>query len=138
MMMQKNRIEIAGVLAAKPVVRLMPSGTRVANVRLAEDYFHRDKDGKLISHTNWHSLAFYDELSSIATTYEKGENIFVEGSIEQRKFTPKDGRERTIHEVMVRSCHLIAPPRSRRMTVEQDFAKTEGVTADENWPVTAA
>ncbi len=136
--MQKNRIEIAGVLAAKPVVRLMPSGMRVANVRLAEDYFHRDKDGKLISHTNWHSLAFYDELSSVATTYEKGENIFVEGSIEQRKFTPKDARERTIHEVVVRSCHLIAPPRPRRVTAEQEFARTEGVTADENWPVTAA
>ncbi len=40
-MMQKNRIEIAGVLAGKPVVRLMPSGMRVANVRLAEDYLHR-------------------------------------------------------------------------------------------------
>ena len=136
--MQKNRIEIAGVLAAKPVVRLMPSGMRVANVRLAEDYFHRDKDGKLISHTNWHSLAFYDELSSVATTYEKGENIFIEGSIEQRKFTPKDGRERTIHEVVVRSCHLIALPRSQRVTAEKEFGKTEGVTADENWPVTAA
>jgi len=136
--MKKNRIEIAGVLAAKPVVRLMPSGMRVANVRLAEDYFHRDKDGKLISHTNWHSLAFYDELSSVATTYEKGENVFVEGSIEQRKFTPKDGRERTIHEVVVRSCHLIAPPRSRRLTGEQDFATSEGGPADGNWPVTAA
>ncbi len=138
MMMQKNRIEIAGILAAKPVVRLLPSGMRVANVRLAEDYFHRDKDGKLISHTNWHSLAFYDELASVATTYEKGENLFVEGSIEQRKFTPKDGRERTIHEVVVRSCHLIAPPRSRRVTAEQDFANSEGGPADENWPVTAA
>jgi single-strand DNA-binding protein len=138
MMMQKNRIEIAGVLAAKPVVRLMPSGMRVANVRLAEDYFHRDKDGKLISHTNWHSLAFYDELSSVAMTYEKGENIFIEGSIEQRKFTPKDGRERTIHEVIVRSCHLITPPRLRRVTAEQDFTNSEGGPADENWPVTAA
>jgi single-strand DNA-binding protein len=138
MMMQKNRIEIAGVLAAKPVVRLMPSGMRVANVRLAEDYFHRDKDGKLISHTNWHSLAFYDELSSVATTYEKGENIFVEGSIEQRKFMPQGERERTIHEVVVRSCHLIAPPRSRRATAEQEFVNADGGPADENWPVTAA
>lgn len=137
MMIQKNRIEIAGVLAAKPVVRLMPSGMRVANVRLAEDYFHRDKDGKLMSHTNWHSLAFYDELSTVAMTYEKGENIFIQGSVEQRKFTPKDGRERTIHEVVVRSCHLIAPPRSRSRTAEQEFAEAGGPT-DENWPVNAA
>lgn len=92
--MQKNRIEIAGMLATKPEVRLLPSGTRVANVRLAEDYFHRDKDGKLISHTNWYNLAFYEQMSGIAATYEKGDNIFVEGNIEQRKIYAKR-RQRT-------------------------------------------
>ena len=134
--MQKNRIEIAGMIAAKPETRFLPSGTRVANVRIAENYSYRDRDGKQITNTNWHNLAFYDELASVAATYEKGDNLFVEGSIQQRKFTPKDGAERTVHEVIVRSCHLIATPRSRQVEASGPTA-VEGVT-DESWPVSAA
>ncbi len=111
--MQKNRIEVAGFLSARPAVRYLPSGTPVANARLGESYSFKDSDGQLKKHTNWHSLSFYGELSSIAAAYEKGDNLFVEGSIEQRQFAPKsDGVKRTVHEIVVRSCHLIAPSRS--------------------------
>ena len=134
--MQKNRIEIAGMLAAKPETRFLPSGTRVANVRMAENYGYRDRDGKQISSTNWYNLAFYDELATVAATYDKGDNLFVEGMIQQRKFTPKDGSERTVHEVIVRSCHLIAAPRTRNVETNADSAG-ESVT-DETWPVNAA
>jgi single-strand DNA-binding protein len=108
--MQKNRIEVAGYVAAKPgPVRYLPSGTPVANVRLGESYTFKGSDGKPQKHTNWHSLSFYGELSTFATTLDKGDNIFVEGSIEQRQFTPKkDGVQRTVHEIVVRACHTIA------------------------------
>lgn len=134
--MQKNRIEIAGMLTAKPETRFLPSGTRVANGRIAENYSYRDRDGKQITNTNWHNLAFYDELASVAATYQKGDNLFVEGSVQQRKFTPKDGSARTVHEVIVRSCHLIATPRSRQIE-RSEPAADERVT-DEGWPVSAA
>lgn len=133
--MQKNRIEIAGMLAAKPETRFLPSGTRVANARIAENYSYRDRDGKQITNTNWHNLAFYDELAGVAATYEKGDNLFVEGTIQQRKFTPKDGSERTVHEVIVQSCHLIATLRSHQVEASGPTA-VEGVT-DESWPVSA-
>lgn len=88
--MQKNRIEIAGNLSAKPDRRFLPSGTKVANARLAENHSYRDKENKLVTtHTNWYGLVFYDELADVAVTYEKGDNLFVEGTVEQRKFTPK-------------------------------------------------
>jgi single-strand DNA-binding protein len=55
------------------------------------------------------SLSFYGDLSRVAASFEKGDNIFVEGTIEQRQFTPKgDGVQRIVHEVVVRNCHLIA------------------------------
>ncbi len=129
--MQKNRIEIAGYLAGKPELRYLPSGTPVANARLGESYGFTDGQGKAQRHTNWHSLSFYGELSSVATAYDKGDNLFVEGSIEQRQFAPKgDGVKRTVHEIVVRSCHLIAQPKrlnGKAAAAEVDDPQREGI-----------
>jgi single-strand DNA-binding protein len=127
--MQKNQIELAGYLAAKPSVRLLPSGTKVANARLAEGYQYNDRQSKTSrEHTNWHSLVFYGVLAEIAVTYEKGDNICVEGSLQARQFTPKDGSERTVHEIIVKSCHAIEPPRNR---IEAPAANDPGIGAYE-------
>src|SRR5215467_13185374 len=110
--MQMNRVEIAGHLAKRPEVRYLPSGLPVANVRLGQTYRFQDSSQQWQERTNWHSLSFYGELSKVALTFEKGENIFVEGTIEQREFRPKDGSKRVVNEIIVRHCHVIAPARS--------------------------
>lgn len=137
--MQKNRIELAGYLAAKPELRYLPSGTKVANARLAETYRFKGGDGAIQSHTNWHSLVFYDQIAEVAITYEQGENVYIEGAVQQRKFTPKDGVTRTVHEVHVRSCHLIE---AARATGAGEFAgglrgtgEDGGNNDDVDWPV---
>src|SRR5260370_25792870 len=107
-LMQKNRIEVAGYLSSQPSRRYLGSGTAVANVRLGESYSFRDRDGKIEQQTNWHNLSFYGELAEIATTFEKGDHLFVEGSIEQRHFTPQEASPRTLHEVIVRAAPLVA------------------------------
>lgn len=141
--MHRNRFEVTGYLSAKPALRHLGSGTPVANVRLGESYRYQDADGKSQQHTNWHSLSFYGDLSRVAMTFDKGDNIFVEGTIEQRQFTPKgDGVQRTVHEVVVRSCHLIAVLRAMAskdaVSTTPDQAEipnpTEAVERD-GWPV---
>src|ERR1017187_4915613 len=82
--MQKNRIEVSGWLAAKPAVRYLPSGTPVASVRLGETYSYTSQ-GKAEQHTNWHSLSFYGDLANLAAALNKGDHLFVEGSMEQRR-----------------------------------------------------
>ena len=135
--MQKNRIELAGYLVTKPEARFLPSGTKVANARLKESYRFTGTDGKQQTHANWHSLVFYGELADVALSYEKDDNVYIEGSLQQRKFTPADGVTRTIHEVHARSCHQIAAFGSIRE--EQAAAKeddTEGGNHDDpSWPV---
>jgi single-strand DNA-binding protein len=109
--MQMNRVAAAGFLSKRPEIRHLPSGTPVANVRLGQSYRYQDANKQWQEHTNWHNLSFYGDLSNIAVGFEKGENLYVEGTIEQREFTPKDGSPRTINEIVVRHCHLIAPSR---------------------------
>ena len=143
--MQKSRIELAGYLAAKPILRFLASGTKVANARLGESYKHQGQDGQIQTHTNWHSLTFYDQLAELAVTYEQGENVFVEGAIQQRKFTPKDGVTRTVHEVIVRSCHVVEPPRIDVMRAGSSGGlaapsitpaeEPQGYKDDATWPV---
>jgi single-strand DNA-binding protein len=109
--MQMNRVEVAGHIAKKPEVRFLPSGMPVANVRLGQTYRFQDSSRQWQERTNWHNLSFYGDLSKVAVTFEEGENIFVEGAIEQREFTPNDGAKRVVNEIIVRHCHVIASGR---------------------------
>ena len=143
--MQKNEVQLAGYLAGKPTLRGLPSGTKVANMRMAEGYRYNDKQTKTPrEHTNWHNLVFYGILADIAATYDKGDNVYVEGSIQTRQFTPKDGSQRTVYEVIVKSCHLVEPPRGKleapavnQPEMEHDLAATQALGAASNqheWP----
>ena len=107
--MQKNRIEIAGYLADKPgPARYLPSGTKVVNARAAESHRYRGHNNEVLEQTNWHNLVFFDRLADFAEACEKGDNLYVEGRLQSRKFTPQDGSARTVHEIIVRSCHIVA------------------------------
>ena len=112
--MQKNRIELAGYLGGNVTVRYLPSGTPVANVRMAEGYRYTDRNNQTQEHTNWHNLVFYGDLAEIAAQYEKGDNILVEGTLQTRQFTPKDGSQRTVYEVVARTVHQITKTKATK------------------------
>ena len=135
--MQKNRIELAGYLVTKPEARFLPSGTKVANARLKESYRFSGIDGKQQTHANWHSLVFYGEIADLALSYDKDDNIYVEGSLQQRKFTPADGVTRTVFEIHARSCHQIAlAGREREKPLRGNEVASEGANHDDpSWPV---
>jgi single-strand DNA-binding protein len=133
--MQKNRIELAGYLATRPDARFLPSGTKVVNVRLRESYRFNGTDRKEQTHTNWHSLVFYGELADVALQYDKSDNIYVEGSLQQRKFTPSDGVARTVYEIHVRSCHQIAAPQLNNEKESAPEEPEKGTYDDPSWPV---
>jgi len=138
--MQMNRIEIAGFLAARPDARYLGSGTKVANARLGESHRYKGADNQAVTQTNWHSLTFYNSLADQALTYDKGTNLFIEGTVQQRKFTPKDGSERTVHEVIVQSCHVIgnSPPASAANESGTPLLTSGGPDHDESadtWPI---
>jgi single-stranded DNA-binding protein len=81
----------------------------------------------------------------VALGFEKGENLYIEGAIEQREFTPKDGSPRTINEIVVRHCHVIAPSRQTAAAGAKDEAasaadagphsNTGATEHDDDWPV---
>jgi single-strand DNA-binding protein len=101
--MQKNNIELAGFIGAKPTARFLPSGTKVPNVRLAEGYRYVDAQKKEQEHTNWHAIVCYGRLADMIEQLNKGENILVNRSLQIREFTPADGSKRRVYEVIART-----------------------------------
>lgn len=132
--MQKNRITVSGWLAARAAVRYLPSGTPVASVRLGETYSYTSQC-KTEQHTNWHSLSFYGDLANRAAAFNKGDHLFVEGSMEQRQFTPADGSKRMIWELIVHSFHLIGDSGSKAATPAPETMNASDGSTHDDWPV---
>ena len=122
--MQMNRVVIAGYASKKPEVRHLPSGTLVAKVRVGESVRHADGSGETRELTNWHSLSFYGKLTDVAQALKKGDNVYVDGRVEQRQLIARDGsKPRTVHEIVVSQCHLIAPLRPGNKAAESAAEK---------------
>jgi len=108
--MQENRFQLAGYLAAKPTLRSLPSSMPVANARLGQTYRFPRKD-KPAEHTNWFSLVFYGDLAILATELEKGTNLYVDGTFDQRPFVAQDKYTRYVYEVTVQKFFVVGGAR---------------------------
>ncbi len=104
--MQENRFQLAGYLAAKPTLRYLPSTMPIANARLGQTY-RFTRDDKPAEHTNWFNLVFYRDLAIHAAELEKGTNLYVEGTLDQRHYVGQDECKRYIYEVSVHKFFVI-------------------------------
>jgi single-strand DNA-binding protein len=91
-----NKVILIGNLGADPETRAMPSGSTVANLRIATSESWRDKQtGEQQERTEWHRVAFFGRLAEVAGEYlRKGSQVYVEGSLRTRKWQDKQGNER--------------------------------------------
>ncbi|MCP8939333.1 single-stranded DNA-binding protein [Alsobacter sp. SYSU M60028] len=99
-----NKVILVGNLGRDPEVRRMGSGDPVVNLRLATSETWRDKaSGERKERTEWHSVVIFNEnLAKIAEQYlKKGSKVYVEGQLQTRKYTDKDGQERYTTEVVL-------------------------------------
>jgi single-strand DNA-binding protein len=97
-----NKVILIGNLGADPETRAMPSGTTVANLRVATSESWRDKQtGEQQERTEWHRVALFGRLAEIAGEYlRKGSQVYIEGSLRTRKWQDKQGNERYSTEVV--------------------------------------
>ena len=98
-----NKVIIVGNLGRDPEVRNMPSGGKVVTFSVATSETWKDKSGERQEKTQWHRIAIFNEkLGEIAERYlRKGSKVYLEGQIETRKYTDKDGQEREITEIVL-------------------------------------
>ncbi|RCS24247.1 single-stranded DNA-binding protein [Phyllobacterium salinisoli] len=99
-----NKVILVGNLGADPEIRRLNSGDPVVNLRIATSETWRDKQsGERKEKTEWHSVViFNDNLAKVAEQYlKKGAKVYIEGSLQTRKWQDQTGNERYTTEIVL-------------------------------------
>ena len=99
-----NKVILVGNLGKDPEIRRTQDGRPIANLRIATSESWRDKaTGERREKTEWHSVVIFNEnLCRIAEQYlKKGSKVFIEGSLQTRKWQGQDGQDSYTTEVVL-------------------------------------
>lgn len=98
-----NKVILIGNLGQDPDVRYMPNGNAVTNLSLATFESWRDKQtGEIREKTEWHRVVIFGKLAEIAGEYlSKGSQVYIEGSLQTRKWQDQIGQDRYSTEIIV-------------------------------------
>ena len=103
-----NKVILIGRLGKAPEVRYMPNGEAVCNFSVATSEAWNDRNGQRVERTEWHSITMYRRLAEIAGQYlKKGSQVYLEGKIQTRKYTDKNGVERTAYDIIVNEMKML-------------------------------
>ena len=99
-----NKVILIGNLGRDPETRRMGSGDPVVSFSLATTESWRDKaSGERKDRTEWHNVVIFNEqLGKVAEQYaKKGTKVYLEGQLQTREYTDKDGNQRKATEVVL-------------------------------------
>ena len=99
-----NKVILIGNLGRDPEIRSMQNGDRIANLSIATSEQWRDKaSGERKEKTEWHRVViFNDNLVKVAEQYlKKGSKVYIEGSIQTRKWSDQSGQEKYSTEIVL-------------------------------------
>jgi single-strand DNA-binding protein len=104
-----NKVIIVGNLGRDPELRYMPSGDAIANISVATTYVSNNKQtGEKKELTEWHRISFFGRLAEIVGQYlKKGSSVYVEGRLQTRKYTDKDGVERYATDIIAEHMQML-------------------------------
>ena len=98
--MSVNKAILVGRLGVDPELRTTGTGTSVVNIRMATTDRRKEGDS-WVDHTEWHNVTVWGRTAeNVAKFCSKGKEIYVEGKIQTRKYTDKNGAARISTEVV--------------------------------------
>lgn len=127
-----NKIILQGRLGSDPELRTTPSGVEVCTVNIAVDRDRKDANGE--RQTDWVTVVAWKNTAKFLSQYfQKGRTILVEGRLQMRNYTDRDGNKRTAAEVVADNIYFCdskkeesehyAPPQSYGVPQSDSFAE---------------
>jgi len=116
-----NKVQIIGNCGRDPETRFNASGLCITNLAVATSYKSKDKDtGEQKEHTEWHRISFFGKLAEIVGQYvKKGSSIYVEGRLQTRKYTDKDGIEKYATDIVAEQMQMLGGRQDGGETAQQ-------------------
>lgn len=106
----KNKVSLIGRVGEDPILNTTDSGKKVTNVSLATSEKWKDDKGEKHERTEWHRLVIWGKSAEIAVEYvKKGHLLNIEGSIQYRTYTDKEGNKQYATDILVDEFHLLTP-----------------------------
>ncbi len=142
--MTVNKVTLIGNLGRDAEIR-NGGGTTIANLRLATTDRRKAQDGTWTDHTEWHSVIAFGKTAEVMERWgKKGKMLYVEGRLQTREYTDKDGNKRWSTEVVANEIRMLgkndgegqprdaAPDRSRS-TPPTGQRKPEAPAQSDGW-----
>ncbi len=128
-----NKIMIIGNLGRDPELNYTPSGTAVTKFSVADSRRWRDKQsGEQREETTWFNVVAWNQLAETCNQYlHKGSKVFIEGRMTSRKYTDKDGNERTAWDVTALDMQMLDPKGQGQGQGSSSGSGYDDMTADE-------
>lgn len=96
-----NRVMLIGNLGKDPDLQFLEGNIAVAKFSLATTESYKDKNGKLMSQTEWHTVVLWRGLAELAQKYlHKGSLVYIEGRLKTRSWEDKDHNKKFATEVV--------------------------------------
>ncbi len=131
-----NKVILIGNLGRDPEVRYMPSGDAMTNLNLATTDTWKDKGGEKQEKTEWHRVVMFGKQAEVAGEYlRKGSPVYIEGRLQTRKWTDKEGKERYTTEIVADRMQMLG---SRGGSGGASGGGTEPMDRDEGVPAATA
>lgn len=126
-----NKVILIGNLGNAPETRYMQNGDAVTNITLATTDAWKDKNGEKQEKTEWHRVTFYRKLAEIAGEYlKKGRSVYIEGRLETRKWTDKQGAEHYTTGIIATDLKMLGGKPAGQDQPQQTSAGAGGGTSD--------
>ena len=101
-MLTVNRATLVGHIGRDPEIRTLQGGGKAASFSLATAEKWTDREGQPAEATEWHRVVVYGPTAEIVETMlRKGDPVMVEGRIATRKYSDREGAERSVTEIVV-------------------------------------
>ncbi len=96
-----NRVMLIGNLGKDPDIQFLEGNIAVAKFSLATTETYKDRSGKLISQTEWHTVVLWRGLAELAQKYlHRSSLVYIEGRLKTRSWEDKEGNKKFATEVV--------------------------------------
>ncbi|RYY86023.1 MAG: single-stranded DNA-binding protein [Chitinophagaceae bacterium] len=103
-----NRVQLIGHLGQDPEIRTFDGGKKKASFSMATNETYRNAQGEQVKETQWHNVVAWGKYAeTVEKVLAKGKEVVIEGRLNSRSYTDKEGQKKYITEVVISEMLLL-------------------------------